>query len=199
MIFNEFFEDKASPVFSFALLFAFVQTNGHPKPNPRPRCVVKANTASPPPASVNKPEVGRLQTGSANKPQIVPRVSSSSSSFNTNNQSFQRPTTTITTTTNQNNFVKPPEVKPKPQNNSLKPEPEVKNTTNNGYNNNINQNKTKDCVDEGLAMLRRQPSIKDRKRVCTIFSRFFKKYINLIFGIVIFSSLDHTFPVYLLF
>ena len=103
--------------------FLFCQTNGHPKPdlamgqpkpNPRPRCVVKANSVmspQPPP-----------------KPQITPRVST----YSTNN---------------------------KLQKNSFSFDANKPETETNGHND-------IDTVDDGLAMLRRQPSIRDRKKVC---------------------------------
>jgi coronin-7 len=104
---------------------ASAASNGHQnpfaKPNPRPRCVVKANSvSSPAPAS--------------NKPQIAPRIV-------TNKLPQQQPI--INRISSSDSFVT---------------------SSNNGTAGNGNV-KNEDTIDEGLALLRRQPSIRDRKKL----------------------------------
>ena len=118
---------------TFYICFRQTSNGIHNKPNPRPRCVVKANPAvtstapqqplsqMAPPASPPKP---------AAKPEIVPRSNTSvSGGISNNNQNNNKLVNKTKDDTNEHNA------------------------------------KNLDCVDEGLAMLRRQPSIKDRRKV----------------------------------
>ena len=122
---------------TFCIYFCQTSNGIHNKPNPRPRCVVKANSAvtsttpqqplsqMPPPASPPKP---------AAKPEIVPRSNTSvSGGISNNNQNNNKLVNKTKDDTNEHNA------------------------------------KNLDCVDEGLAMLRRQPSIKDRRKVWSWF------------------------------
>ena len=126
---------------TFCICFRQTSNGIHNKPNPRPRCVVKANPAvtstapqqplsqMAPPASPPKP---------AAKPEIVPRSNTSvSGGISNNNQNNNKLVNKTKDDTNEHNA------------------------------------KNLDCVDEGLAMLRRQPSIKDRRKV-----RFHVKFLT---------------------
>ena len=126
--------------FVFCICFRQTTNGIHIKPNPRPRCVVKANSVvtsttlqpqMPPPASPPKP---------AAKPEIVPRSTSGISNNNQNNNKLVNKTKDDTNEHNAKNL---------------------------------------DCVDEGLAMLRRQPSIKDRRKVWWAQCEKFKNSLSL--------------------